>query len=138
MRKENNMNVTWTEEGKAAEGCLEKKENNGNNVWKSRYVRLAFLFIFVAALMCEHPFLANAATTTIDTTPITENFNRLKAIVVAIISSIGTIITLWGISEWGLAFQGQDGMMQASAFKRIGGGMVMIMAPQILGLLIIS
>lgn len=114
------------------------KETVNNEKWRSRFARLAFLLFFGTALMCEPSLFANAATdaATIDTSSITSSFDNLKAIVTAIISSIGTIITLWGISEWGIAFQGQDGTMQASAFKRIGGGMVMVLAPQIVGLLV--
>lgn len=110
------------------------KETMNQEKWRSRVARLAFLFVFTTALMCEPSLFANA--TTIDTSSITSSFDNLKAIVTAIISSIGVIITLWGVSEWGIAFQGQDGTMQASAFKRIGGGMVMVMAPQIVGLLV--
>lgn len=63
---------------------------------------------------------------------IEAQFDTLLDIVTSIISSIGTIITLWGISEWGIAFQGQDGTMQAHAFKRIAGGLVMLLAPQLI------
>ena len=65
---------------------------------------------------------------------ITAQFDVLLDIVTSIVSSIGTIVTLWGISEWGIAFQGQDGTSQAHAFKRIAGGLVMILAPQLLTL----
>lgn len=67
---------------------------------------------------------------------VTGKFNSLKDLVSGIVSSIGSIVTLWGISEWGIAFQGSEGTMQANAFKRIGGGFVMAMAPQILAALI--
>lgn len=67
---------------------------------------------------------------------VTGKFNSLKELVSGIVSSIGSIVTLWGISEWGIAFQGSEGTMQANAFKRIGGGFVMAMAPQILAALI--
>lgn len=65
---------------------------------------------------------------------ITAQFDTLLGIVTAIISSIGTIVTLWGISEWGIAFQSQDGTAQAHAFKRIAGGLVMLLAPQLINL----
>lgn len=110
------------------------QETMNQEKWRSRVARLAFFCVFTSALIFQPALFTNA--TTIDTTPITSSFDNLKAIVTAIISSIGTIITLWGISEWGIAFQGQDGTMQASAFKRIGGGMVMVLAPQIVGLLV--
>ena len=36
---------------------------------------------------------------------VTEKFTSLQNLVSGIVSSIGSIITLWGISEWGIAFQ---------------------------------
>lgn len=132
--KRNNVNGTWTKEGNEAGTSIPMKTKNMDNKWRSRVTRLAFLFVFTTALMCEPMLFTNASS--IDTSSITASFDNLKAIVTAIISSIGVIITLWGISEWGIAFQGQDGTMQASAFKRIAGGMVMVLAPQIVGLLV--
>lgn len=111
-----------------------RKMEKENERWRSRVARLAFLFIFGTAMLCEPALFSNAAT--IDTSSITSSFDNLKSIVTAIISSIGVIITLWGVSEWGIAFQGQDGTMQATAFKRIAGGLVMILAPQIVDLLV--
>ena len=63
---------------------------------------------------------------------VAAKFTSLENLVGGVISSIGSIITLWGIAEWGIAFQGSEGTMQANAFKRIGGGFVMAMEPQIL------
>lgn len=100
--------------------------------WKKHILKLAVILVFGMAVLYEPALVANAKN---DTAVITEKFDDLKDIVTAIISSFGLIITLWGISEWGMAFQGQDGMMQAHAFKRIAGGLVMILAPQILSLL---
>lgn len=71
-----------------------------------------------------------------DYAAVTAPFDTLKGLVAAILSSIGYIITLWGIGEWGIAYQGAEGTMQAQAFKRIGGGFVMVLAPQILAILI--
>ena len=77
--------------------------------------------------------LALLITTVIMTGEVSPVYAAEAANVVSgIVSSIGSIITLWGISEWGIAFQGSEGTMQANAFKRIGGGFVMAMAPQIL------
>lgn len=101
--------------------------------WKKHILKLAVILVFGMVILYEPALVVNADTT--GTEAITNKFNDLKDIVTAIISGFGLIITLWGISEWGMAFQGQDGMMQAHAFKRIAGGLVMILAPQILSLL---
>ena len=37
---------------------------------------------------------------------VTAKFTSLQNLVSGIVSSIGSIITLWGISEWGIAFRG--------------------------------
>lgn len=71
-----------------------------------------------------------------DLSGITEPMHVFYEIVAAIISSIGLIITLWGISEFGISFQGSDGTMQAHSFKRIAGGLIMVAAPQLLVLLV--
>lgn len=63
---------------------------------------------------------------------ITSGFNNLLDIVKSLVSSIGTIVLLWGFFEWGTSMQSQDGVMQSSAFKRIGGGLVMVLAPQLI------
>lgn len=60
-------------------------------------------------------------------------FNNLQSIVASFVSSIGMIICLWGIFEFGNSMQGGgDGAMTSMALKRIGGGLVMIIAPQLL------
>lgn len=47
-------------------------------------------------------------------------------------SSIGEIVLLWGFLELGTSMQSQEGSMQAGAFKRVGGGIVMVLGPQLL------
>lgn len=63
---------------------------------------------------------------------VTSGFNTLFDIVSALVSAIGSIILLWGFFEWGTALQSQDGVMQSNAFKRIGGGLIMVLAPQLI------
>ena len=53
------------------------------------------------------------------------------AIVTAMVSSIGAIILLWAFFEVGVSMQSQEGTMQAMGFKRVGGGLVMTLAPQL-------
>lgn len=106
---------------------------------KKRIMKFAFILMFGMVILYEPALLANAATDTTavtNTTTVTNKFKILTDIVTAIISSLGMIITLWGISEWGMAFQGNEGSMQAHAFKRVAGGLIMILSPQILKLLV--
>lgn len=84
------------------------------------------MFILTILMTCTPVYATEAANV------VTAKFTAFQNLLGGIISAIGSIITLWGISEWGIAFQGSEGTMQANAFKRIGGGFVMAMAPQIL------
>ena len=67
---------------------------------------------------------------------IETGFATLLDIVKALVSAIGTIVLLWGLFEWGTSLQSPNGAEQSSAFKRIGGGLVMILAPQLISLFI--
>ncbi len=87
------------------------------------------MFILTILMTCTPVYATEAANV------VTAKFTAFQNLLGGIISSIGSIITLWGISEWGIAFQGSEGTMQANAFKRIGGGFVMAMAPQILSVI---
>ena len=62
---------------------------------------------------------------------VTGAFNNLIAIVTAMVSSIGAIILLWAFFEVGVSMQSQEGTMQAMGFKRVGGSLVMTLAPQL-------
>lgn len=100
---------------------LNKKTNK-----KTIITAFCSMFILTILMTCSPVYAADAANV------VTAKFTAFQNLLGGIISSIGSIITLWGISEWGIAFQGSEGTMQANAFKRIGGGFVMAMAPQIL------
>lgn len=63
---------------------------------------------------------------------VTTNFGILTDIMTALVSSIGEIVLLWGFLELGTSMQSQEGSMQAGAFKRVGGGIMMVLAPQLL------
>lgn len=76
------------------------------------------------------PMLVNANNA--GATVVTNSLNSFYSIVAAFVSAVGAIILLWGVFEWGTSMQANDGSMQANAFKRIGGGLVMILAPQII------
>lgn len=71
-----------------------------------------------------------------DTAAVTAKFTILKNLVATVVSSIGTVITLWGIFEFGNSMQTQEGGAQSQAMKRIGGGLVMVIAPQLITLFI--
>lgn len=66
---------------------------------------------------------------------ITTGFNSLYDVVASIVSSIGQLFLLWGVFEMAASMNTQDGMAQSSAFKRVGGGLIACIAPQIIPLI---
>ncbi len=107
--------------------CFVKKKK-GHLTKREIYLIAAVGFLALTAGM---PCVAYASADA-----VTGKINVLKDIVAAFVSAVGVIITLWGIFEWGNSLQSQDGAGQAHAFKRIGGGLIMIIAPQLLTALI--
>ena len=99
-----------------------------NGVDKKTFLKLSMFALVFATVVVSGSSVYDADAAGV----VTGKFSSFQNLLGGIISSIGSIITLWGISEWGIAFQGSEGTMQANAFKRIGGGFVMAMAPQIL------
>lgn len=94
------------------------------------FKRVGLPLLYALALCSLQAVTAQASET--GTAAITGSFNNLIDLVKAIVSSIGALVTLWGIFEYGNAMQSNDGMMQSMGFKRIGGGLVMLLAPQLL------
>ncbi len=94
-----------------------------------RIMGLAAMSLAFAFLICPQMVFAAGGG---GAASVTSSFNTLKEIVVALVTSVGTIVLLWGFFEWGTSLQSQEGVMQANAFKRIGGGLVMVLAPQLI------
>lgn len=67
--------------------------------------------------------------------PVVSVVDDLYLLVAGIMSSVGSIVLLWGCSEMGLAMQSSEGSMQARSFGKIAGGLVMMLAPQIVAYL---
>lgn len=103
---------------------------------KQRNKRLAILkksmmfcmMLLVSTLIMSTPVFASSA--------VEGKFTGFKDIVVSFVTGIGLIITLWGIFEFGNAMQTQEGGATSQAMKRVGGGLVMIIAPEILNAMV--
>ncbi len=91
---------------------------------------MAAAFAFMLLAYPEMAAFASAADT------ISAKFTSFYDMIAGIVSSIGMIFTLWGVSEWGVAFQSSEGTMQSQAFKKIAGGLIMSLAPQIVTIII--
>lgn len=68
--------------------------------------------------------------------PISGPLNTLLTIVTDLVTGIGSIITIYGIFEFGNAQQSQDGAAKSFAIQRISGGLIMVIAPQLLQLFV--
>ena len=99
--------------------------------------RIAAIFSFAVVVLVYPQIIAIAepeAAAAGDV--VTAKFQSLIDLLAGIISSLGMLFTMWGISEWGIAFQSSEGTMQAQALKRIAGGIVMALAPQLAPILL--
>lgn len=104
-----------------------KTKDIGAKIYK---VGRLLMYSTMFAMLFEIDALATSSET------VSVSLSGLQGIAESFVSSIGTIITLWGIFEWGNSMQSNDGMQQSSAIKRMGGGLIMCIAPKILASLI--
>ena len=90
---------------------------------------LSFMLSAVFVLQIGFPVLAaeNDGSTVIQT-----GFNTIYGLIAAIVSSIGSLYLLWGVLEWAQSMNSQDGGAQSMAFKRIAGGLVAVITPQLI------
>lgn len=106
---------------------------------RKRLVGMGIL-LTLAAVLLLHPTMAVYAAEFGSNTgsgdmPVVSMLDNLYLLIAGIISSVGSIVLLWGCSEMGLAMQNSEGGMQARSFGRIAGGLVMMLAPQIVAFL---
>lgn len=105
------------------------------NTKKYMYVLTAvMLSFFVLSLMCPEVAFAKDAAANAKKVVIGK-FQTFETLFSDLISILGTIYTLWGVSEWGLAWHESNGTMGGQSFKRIFGGLVVVLSPQILTIL---
>lgn len=69
---------------------------------------------------------------------VNNSVGKIYDMLAAFVSSIGSIVTLWMIFEMGMAIQSQEGTMQANGIKRVGGGLIMVLAPQLITALVLN
>ncbi|MEE1079391.1 MAG: hypothetical protein UIC64_10140 [Agathobacter sp.] len=69
-----------------------------------------------------------------DVTAITSKIDILFSLIAAVFNGFGLIFLLWGIFEWGIAYCSGQGGMEAQSFKRIAGGLVILVSPDLVTL----
>lgn len=92
---------------------------------KSKKFRFVLLTMLLSFALGQTVFASGG--TVIDTA-----FDTLYSLISTVVSSIGAIVTLWGFFQTGIAMNGQDGASQATSFSKIGGGLLMLIVPQII------
>ena len=61
-----------------------------------------------------------------------EELNLFKELVASLVSAIGSVVLMWAVFKMGMAMQsGGNGGMEAQSLGAIGGGVLMIAAPQL-------
>lgn len=87
------------------------------------------VYMVTGTILQTAPLISNAANA--GAQAVSQTMGNFQAMIVALISSFGSIILLWGVFEFGTAIQSPNGTEQTQGFKRIVGGLVMTIAPSI-------
>lgn len=87
------------------------------------------VYMITGTILQTAPLISNAENA--GAQAVSQTMGNFQAMMVALISSFGSIILLWGVFEFGTAIQSPNGTEQTQGFKRIVGGLVMTIAPSI-------
>ena len=111
----------------------EKHGAEGIGRRRRRVKRMAALILTTAAMISMDlmPVLSSSGSQA-----ITAKFDIAKELMAAVVTSIGVMVILWGIFQLGSSMQSQEGSMRTQALERIGGGLIMTLAPQLLVVLV--
>ena len=102
----------------------------------TRIISMAVIGMFVFIVMYYPQTAVFAADASEGAQLVSDTVGKVYDIMAAFVSSVGAIIVLWMLFEMGMAVQSQEGTMQANGIKKVGGGLVMVLAPQLISALI--
>ena len=102
----------------------------------TRIISMAVIGLFVFIVMYYPQTAVFAADASEGAQLVSNSIGKVYDMMAAFVSSVGSIIVLWMLFEMGLAVQSQEGTMQANGIKKVGGGLVMVLAPQLISALI--
>ncbi len=88
------------------------------------------VYMITGTILQTAPLISNASANA-GAQAVNQSMGNFQAMIVALVSSFGSIILLWGVFEFGTAIQSPNGTEQAQGFKRILGGLIMTIAPSI-------
>ena len=98
----------------------------------TRIIGMAVIGLFVFVVIYYPQVSALAAEAGEGAALVSNTVGKVYDIMAAFVSSVGSIIVLWMVFEMGIAVQSQEGTMQANGIKKVGGGLVMVLAPQLI------
>ncbi len=75
--------------------------------------------------------MLNGVLATGDTTGVLSGLLNLKSLVLGIITVVGVIYLVWGVSEFATALSDRDSSSMKSAGYKIAGGLIMALAGSI-------
>lgn len=97
---------------------------------KREKMYFALFSIAVCMIFLMNPVVVLASQNALNA--VKEEISLFGEIVAAVISGIGSVITMWAFMKMGMAMQnGGQGGMEAQSFNAIIGGLVVILAPQL-------
>ena len=102
----------------------------------TRIIGMAVIGLFVFVVIYYPQVSALAAEAGEGAALVSNTVGKVYDIMAAFVSSVGSIIVLWMVFEMGIAVQSQEGTMQANGIKKVGSGLVMVLAPQLINGLI--
>ena len=102
----------------------------------TRIISIAVIGLFVFIVMYYPQTAVFAADASEGAQLVSNSIGKVYDMMAAFVSSLGSIIVLWMLFDMGMAVQSQEGTMQANGIKKVGGGLVMVLAPQLISALI--
>lgn len=102
----------------------------------TRIISIAVIGLFVFIVMYYPQTAVFAADASEGARLVSDSIGKVYDMMAAFVSSLGSIIVLWMLFDMGMAVQSQEGTMQANGIKKVGGGLVMVLAPQLISALI--
>ena len=95
---------------------------------KQKVINIGFTCMILALV---YPTMVYATSSTGSST-VTTSLRGLQDVLMSIVTSVGTLVAIWGILELSISMSSNDGTSMASALKRIAGGVIAMIAPIIL------
>lgn len=96
---------------------------------RNRIKKIMILAAVLSLLLCTPVFAAGEDI-------ISSGFQVIYTLIAAVVSGFGSVLLLWGFLEWGISFNTQDGGAQSMAFKRIAGGLIIAVVPQLIPIIL--